>query len=130
MPAAKAAFRRALMARLTTELAPVAVHAHPPANAAMPYVTIDRILGESNDLLADHQTDVTITLTTWSKKRGPGEIEAIHATMHAALHDAALTLDAGAVAMVRWLRDDITRDQDGVTYVGSVLVQGLVEHAS
>lgn len=125
---AEARFRLDLEARLATALAPVKVYSHPPADMAMPAVTLDRIMTEPDDLLAERQTAMTVTFTSWSRKRGPAELEAIHATMRAAVQDQAYDLAEGAVVRLRWQRDDITRDADGLTYVGSILIQALIEH--
>lgn len=115
------------MTALTSALAPVPVYAHPPDNMTMPAVTLDRILDEPDDLLADTQARVTITFTIWSRKRGMREIEDIRDAMKLALHDADFTLETGGSVMCRWVRADITRDADGLTYVGSALIQALVE---
>lgn len=126
---AEAAFRKSIETTLSAALAPVPIYGHPPANMAMPAVTLDRIMAEPDDLLGERQTRITITFTTWSNARGPRELEAIHGAMRTSLHNTAFDMADGATALCRWQRDDIIRDADGVTYVGSILIQGVLEHS-
>lgn len=120
----------AVVVRLAAALAPVPVYAHPPANMAMPSVTLDRELDQPEDPIADKISRVTLTFTMWSAKRGPQELRRVRDLMYASLHDQTFDLDAGGVVMCRWARSDITRDADGVTYVGSVLIEIVVDHES
>ena len=122
------AVRRAVLAKLTADLAPVGVHEHPPQDMKMPSVTLDRVFDEPDDLLFERQSKVTLTMTMWSAKRGSREAEAIRSGIYASLHNADLALASGGSVMCRYVRGDVTRDADGVTYIGSVLITALVEH--
>mgnify|MGYP000031032066 CR=1 FL=1 len=49
----------------------VGIHEHPPADMAMPAITLDRVFDEPDDLLAEPVSRVTLTFTLWSTARGP-----------------------------------------------------------
>jgi hypothetical protein len=121
--------RAAVIAAIKAACPGVGVYSDPPKDMALPAVTLERMIEEPQDLLASEQTDLTMTFTLWSVKRGYREIEGIRDQMRAALHDATLPLASGAVVMARWVRSDITRDADGVTYMGSCLVKLTLEPA-
>lgn len=124
--------RKAVLAKLTTDLAalspPVPVVDHPAANQAYPYVTLDRVLGRPQDLIADDYTNFLFYFSIWSTKRGHREAQLIAGAARNALHRAELTSAAGNIVEIRVTRTDITRDGDGVTYTGSLEVEVVAEH--
>lgn len=126
--------RRAVLARLKAEvpgatgIATVGIYADPPQNMSLPAITLDRVFDEPDDLLSEHQSRITVTLTMWSAARGPKQAETLRDAVRGALHDRDLDLASGGVVMCRYVRGDVTRDGDGVTYMGSVIIQILAEH--
>ena len=128
------AVRVAIMAKLKAELpaasgiAGVGIYDHAPQNMAMPAVTLDRVIDEPDDLLDEEVSRVTVTLTLWSTARGPREANHLRAGIRQTLHDATLALSEGESILCRYQRGDVTRDGDGVTYMGSVLIAALIEH--
>jgi hypothetical protein len=128
------AVRNAVLARIkagivtASGLPVVGVYADPPQNMAMPAVTLDRVADEADDLLAEEQSRITVTLTIWSAARGPREAQAIRSGVRSLLHDADLTLTTGESVMCRYARGDVTRDADGRTYMGSVILNILAEY--
>lgn len=127
------AVRTAIMARLKAGIVTAAgvtacgVYSDPPQDMTFPAITLDRVSDESDDLLDAGQSRVTVTLTIWSIGRGPREAQAIRGGIRALLHDADLVLTAGESVLCRYIRGDVTRDGDGRTYMGSVIISVLAE---
>jgi len=113
----------ALDAALTTP-----VYDHVPQGAAYPYVTIDQISGFGADYLSDRKTQKTIYLSVWSTYRGQKEVQTIMGQISDAMYNAKLTLSTGRAVIFRVVSTDTNRDQDGVTYMGQVRINVLVEH--
>lgn len=123
------AVRTAMLAKLRSSLPQsVGVYADPPADMKLPAITIDRIFDQPDDPLDEWITEITVTFTIWSRVRGPREAEQLRDDLRLALHDADLVLTEGRAVKCRYVRGDVTRDQDGETYMGSVLVAVTVEH--
>ena len=134
MADASEAVRIAVMTRLKAALPAASgypalqVYSDPPANMALPAVTLDRVIDEPDDLLADDVSIVTVTLTIWSGARGPKQTAAVRSAIRELMHDADLDLETGGAVMCRYVRGDVTRDSDGQTYMGSVMLRVTTEH--
>lgn len=119
----------AIRARLDDQLA-CAVYDHPPVNASYPYVTFDRHITQPDDDIAEHMTKHVVTLTVWSDTRGPRQVRDILGGIRRALHHYGLSLAAGHCVLCEYARGDATRDGDGVTYMGTALVQVLTDDSA
>ncbi len=131
-PALEFEVRKVVLAKLITDLAalspPVPVVDHPAQNQTFPYVTLDRVIGRPQDLIADDYTSFLFYFSIWSTKRGHREAQTIAGAARNALHRAELAPAAGSIVEIRVTRTDIARDGDGVTYTGSLEVEVVAEH--
>jgi hypothetical protein len=117
----------AIRAKLTPVLAPVPVYDRTPRNRQYPFVTFDRHIVEPDDDLSEQMSRHRITLTVWSDDRGPKLIREIIGKIRRTLKWANLDLAAGACVLCEIERSDVTEDQDGATYMGSVQIRVLTE---
>ena len=122
------AVAKAIRTKLTADLT-CPVYDHPPRNAEMPFVTFDRhIVQPDNEPLAITMSRHQITLTIWSKERGVKQVRGIIGDIRTALHRCDLVLDVGNSALVTVERCDVSRDADGVTYMGSAMIDVLTNN--
>lgn len=126
MPQIHNAVSKALIAAIATAVAPVPVKGDTPPDQALPYVAVVDHREIPDGTLDADAWEITVTATVFSAVRGTREVSRIVDQIKAALHFADLVLDAGACIRCRIQRDDITKDPDGATYTGSVLIEVLV----
>ena len=123
----EAAVAKAVRAALAAAL-PCQVYDHPPRDAAKPFVTFDRHICQPDDDISEQMSRHQITLAVWSETRGPKEVRDIIGGIRKTLHYASLSLDAGESVKCEVERADATRDADGVTYMGTVLISVLTDN--
>lgn len=105
----------------------VPVYDHTPEGAAFPHVSLDGHQTTPADDLASRMDRHTVYLTVWSLYRGKRQVLAICAAVHAALHEAALVLESGALVSCRVQSVLVRRDADEQTYQGSMTVAVVTE---
>lgn len=89
-----------------------------PQSAAFPYIQITMDAGEPWDGVNLDGWECVFRVDHWSRKRGASiQSYQMAAGAYEALHDQALTLDAGALVLGRLLPSGarLIRDQDGET---------------
>lgn len=113
---------------LAAALGAVPVFDHTPENQGYPFVEISRWISRPDDTFTDRVTEAQGTLTVWSAYRGQKEVLGILALCREALHEARLSVPGADVIRVRVDRDDTARDQDGATYMGSLIFTVTYQH--
>tara|TARA_B100001123_G_scaffold389496_1_gene466316 strand:+ start:2538 stop:2921 length:384 start_codon:yes stop_codon:yes gene_type:complete len=121
------AVQKAVYQRLSQSLS-VPVYDDVPADATYPYVTLDRVDVHANDYVNHQRDERFIYLNVWSNYRGQKEVLDILSAIHNAMHDARLSLEAGALISCRVIRQNTHRDSDGVTYQGSLTLRIQTAH--
>jgi Protein of unknown function (DUF3168) len=96
-------------------------------SAPFPYVTFGETqtipeLSECTDA-----AETFVTLHTWSRKVGFGEVKALSAAVITALHDQPLTLASGAIQSLLMQDSRTLRDPDGITSHGVITFQILTD---
>jgi hypothetical protein len=117
--------QKAVYARLQPVLAAlspaVAIYDAAPTGAAYPFVEFARHILNQADGFDYEVTEDQITLAVYSDYAGQKQVLDILAAIRTELHDARLVLDTGQAISCRYQRADTARDQDGVTYTGTIL---------
>ena len=124
-------FQTALFSTLKTALASspaVPLYDFVPQGTKYPYVTIDYQTDMNADFLSLRKTEKMLYLSVWSDYRGQKQVLDIMSRIDTALHHASLTLTSGRIAQMRVLSKRTNREPDGVTYMGQVKLQVLLEH--
>lgn len=88
---------------------------------AYPFVEFVRVTETPDNELGAGQSRVQVALAVWSTYRGQAEVHKINAVIKATLDDADLPLDDGQCVSCNLDRADAVRDQDGLTYTGTIL---------
>jgi hypothetical protein len=125
------AFQSAIFGALNTALgsAPVVpVYDFVPQGTEYPYVTIDYQDDSNADFLSARKTGKIMYLSVWSDYRGQKEVLEIMSRIDTALHQKELVLSSGRIAQMRILSKRTNREPDGLTYMGQVRLQVLLEH--
>jgi hypothetical protein len=123
------ALQKAIFAALTTALDGVAtVHDHVPENQLGNFVVIGRHISTFDDILGGAQRRIDqVTLTIFSNYRGQKDVLTIIGLIRAAIHDTRPALDTGHCRRLFVQRADTAVDDDGATYVGSVILEAVLE---
>lgn len=120
------AFQTAVYAELNTNLS-VPIYDSVPQSASFPYVTIDFQDSANSDFLAARKDEKTMYFAVWSDYRGQKEVLEIMAELDSLLHEKRFTLTTGRIAQMRVLSKRTNREPDGVTYMGQLRLQILLE---
>lgn len=99
-----------------------------PQGSSYPYVSMGTMTSGDFDFLSDRKDERFVFLTIWSESKGQQEVMSIISEIDALLHDAALNLDTGRVAMIKIDQATTQRDADNVTYHGTVTLRVITEH--
>lgn len=104
---------------------------------SLPYVALDRIIGRASDTLARAYTTHAVYLSVWSRYEGTKEVLDIigrasddgvgGSGIKGALHNARLVLAAGKCISCRVISDEVSRDADDLTYLGSVTLRVITQ---
>lgn len=131
------AVQKALLAALagltvpndTTGGAAVAVPAYDavPANAGFPFVVVRDHQVTPDDTYDTETGRHTVELTVHSQYRGHRQLIGALAAIKVRLHQVALTLEDGVCVACRVASVTTSRDPDGLTVLGSVEIDLLVE---
>jgi len=120
------AFQSAIYAQLNANLS-VPVYDSVPQGAEFPYVTIDFQDSSNADFLSSRKDEKTMYFAVWSDYRGQKQVLEIMAELDSLLHDKKFTLSVGRIAQMRVLTKRTNREPDGVTYMGQLRLQVLLE---
>jgi len=125
--------QKAIVDTLAAALAPVAVTQDAQREQDFPFVALDRIVARASDTLDRAYTTHMIYLSVWSRYEGTKEVLEIigrpsdagigGSGIKGALHNSVLALAAGKCISCRVIADDVSRDADDVTYLGSVTLR-------
>lgn len=128
MPNPSVALQAALYGRLTAEVS-APVYDGAPLDTPMPYVSIDReVVKNTRPISGRRREERLIYLSVWSDALGQAEAKQIVGEIIAALDERRMDLDVGRAVSVRVIDSDTQRDEDGVTYMGSVTVRVITTH--
>lgn len=97
-----------------------------PEDQPYPFAEFARITETPDNELAEVMSRVQVTIAVWSNFRGQRQVHEINAIIKRTLDDATLTLDSGHCIRIDMDRADAVRDQDGITYTGTILFTALV----
>jgi hypothetical protein len=98
-----------------------------PRGAAFPYVTFGSATVRDWSTGTETGCEHLITLRAWSKAGGEKEVHLVLEAIRAALHEAALTLDAHRLVNLRYEASDTLRGTDGETYQGVARFRAVTE---
>ena len=121
-----AAFQTAIYTELNANLS-VPIYDSVPQSADYPYVTIDSQDSNNADFLSKRKDAKTMYFAVWSDYRGQKEVLDIMAELDSLLHEQRFTLSTGRIASMRVLSKRTNREPDGVTYMGQLRLQVLLE---
>lgn len=120
------AFQTAIYAELDAQLS-VPVYDSVPQSATYPYVTIDYQDSSRANWLSDRKDEKTMYFSVWSDYRGQKEVLSIMSEMDTLLHNQRFTLSTGRIAKMQVLSKRTNRESDGVTFMGQLRLQVLLE---
>lgn len=103
------------------------IHDQVPRGAPFPYVTVGPITTRDWSTGTEEGSEHTLTLTAWSKARGAREVHLVLAAIHAALHDAALSIPGHRLVSLRHEMNDVVRERDGETWQGIARFRAVTE---
>ena len=122
------ALQKALFDKLSASLT-VPVFDSVPAGTAYPYVTLDYETADNASPIAGRKRENRLFyLSVWSNYKGQAEVKRINAEIAEALDEVKLPLSTGNAVSVRVIRTEANRDQDGVTFMGSVTLRIITQH--
>jgi hypothetical protein len=128
------ALQKAIHARLAGDaglaaLVGMRIHDNVPGDTGFPYLTLgeaqvsDWSAGEAGG--AEHR----LTFNAYSRGGGRAEAKSIMGAVHAALHEAALTLEGHHLVNLRFESAETRREADGATWRGSIRFRAVTEQA-
>jgi hypothetical protein len=120
------AFQTAIYTELGAQLS-VPVYDSVPQSATYPYVTIDYQDSSRANWLSDRKDEKTMYFSVWSDYRGQKEVLSIMSEMDGLLHNQRFTLSTGRIAKMQVLSKRTNRESDGVTFMGQLRLQVLLE---
>lgn len=106
----------------------VPVYDHVPEGTAKPYVVLESMISAAADYLSNRKDDRLLYLSVWSTYRGQAEVLDIMEQIDAALADARLTLETGALIRCQVAQKRTVRDIDMVTFQGQVTLRLMTAH--
>jgi hypothetical protein len=120
------AFQTAIYTQLDAQLS-VPVYDSVPQSATYPYVTIDYQDSSRANWLSDRKDEKTMYFAVWSDYRGQKEVLAIMSELDTLLNNQRFTLSTGRIAKMQVLSKRTNRESDGVTFMGQLRLQVLLE---
>jgi hypothetical protein len=103
------------------------IYDDPPADVIFPYLTLGRVESRPADSASRDALEHAITLHAWSRHGGRAETLDIIVALRAALHNAALTLDAHKLVLLLATFADVFRSGDGRTTHGVLRLRAITE---
>jgi hypothetical protein len=120
------AFQTAIYTELDAQLS-VPIYDSVPQSATYPYVTIDYQDSSRANWLSDRKDEKTMYFAVWSDYRGQKEVLAIMSELDTLLNNQRFTLSTGRIAKMQVLSKRTNRESDGVTFMGQLRLQVLLE---
>jgi hypothetical protein len=120
------AFQTAIYTQLDAQLS-VPVYDSVPQSATYPYVTIDYQDSSRANWLSDRKDQKIMYFAVWSDYRGQKEVLAIMSELDTLLNNQRFTLSTGRIAKMQVLSKRTNRESDGVTFMGQLRLQVLLE---
>lgn len=87
-----------------------------PQGSAFPYLTLVGFTARDWATGTEPGTEISFTIHVWSRRAGHKQAHSIADAVHAALHDAPLTLADHHLVNLRLESSDTRRERDGATY--------------
>src|SRR5690606_29349623 len=129
------ALQKAIYVQLTADAGVAAsvanrIYDNAPGDVTFPYLTLGET--QENDWSTDDQPGAEHLLAIHVFSRGGGRAEAKLAmgAVHAALQDAALTLEGHRLINLRFRDADTRHEPDGVTWRGTIRFRAVTEQIS
>lgn len=95
-----------------------------PDDATLPYIVIDSTFCKPDDFLSGRRKETHfIYLSVWSNYAGQKEVKQIIEDIDNCLRNSRSDDFIGALKL---LRKEVKRDEDGITFIGSVSFQVIV----
>lgn len=120
------AFQTAIFTELNAQLS-VPIYDSVPQGVDYPYVTIDFQDSSNADFVSSRKDGKIMYFAVWSDYRGQKQVLEIMAELDSLLHEKRFTLTTGRIAQMRVLSKRTNRESDGVTYMGQLRLQALLE---
>lgn len=124
------AVQKAVIARLTTALAPVPVFDHAPPGQEFPFVAIGRQQVSPEDTFTEGVQRHVMTLTFLTQYRGQKQVLELVETARASLHRAHFALETGGLVSSLCGQIVTSIDADGLTWTGNLDVTFIVQRAA
>lgn len=99
-----------------------------PQDVAFPLVEISRHIATPDNLLSRRATRHQVAITVYSTAGGQREVLEIMDLIYGALDDADLVIAGADFVRCDCERRDTARDQDGLTFTGSMMFAITYEH--
>ncbi|HVV32606.1 MAG TPA: DUF3168 domain-containing protein [Vitreimonas sp.] len=103
------------------------VYDDPPPDPTFPYLTLGRVESKPADASSAPALEHAITLHVWSRYGGRAEAIEVIATVRAALHDAALSVEGLRLVFLFASFADVFRSGDGRTTHGVLRLRAMTE---
>tara|TARA_R110000782_G_scaffold47256_1_gene104024 strand:+ start:7466 stop:7849 length:384 start_codon:yes stop_codon:yes gene_type:complete len=121
------AFQTAIYTQLNAQLS-IPVYDSVPQSATYPYVTIEYQESARSNWLSDRKDQKIMYFSIWSDYRGQKEVLQIMSELDGLLHNQRFTLTTGRIAEMQVLSKRTNREPDGVTFMGQLRLQILLEY--
>lgn len=129
MADASVAIQKAIYSALNGNIGSgVGVYNFTPQNTPYPYVVIGGNEIISDDFFVERKSECFFYISVWSQEKGNKQVLEIISAIDTALHRKKLPLEFGAMIDCIVKRKSNNLDADGVTYMGNVTVNIMVEY--
>lgn len=119
--------QKAIYDKLSTDLAVPVYDDVPQCSSSFPYVTIGEDSLTYNDTDTDRSVNVSITIHTWSRKRGRFEVKTIQSQIYDSLHYADLVQTGYNFVIITEQDSTSLLDADGRTRHGVQTFNLIIE---
>jgi len=129
------ALQKAIFDCLTTDesvnsLVAARIYDTVPGDTGFPYLTLGEAQVEDWSAGEAEGCEHWLSMNVFSRSGGRAEAKAIMGAVHAALHDAALTLDGFTLVNMRFQSAGTRRESDGTTWRGTIRFRAVTEPKS
>lgn len=102
---------------------------HVPAETSYPFITIGEATIRDFSNLQQQGTRAQITLRIYSREAGRKQSATIMERIVAVLHAGGMTVDGQVVHSLRFVSSAIELQDDGLTYLGTLIFRALLSEA-
>lgn len=129
------ALQKAIFESLTTsggvtDLVATRIYDAVPGDAGFPYLTLGECQVEDWSAGEAEGREHWLSMNVFSRAGGRAEAKAVMGAVHAALHDAALTLEGYTLVNLRFQSAETRRESDGATWRGTIRFRAVTEPTS